>query len=76
MSSNKFNTTAVSGKVSLGNIHSKTTEPATDFLAAAVLQHYDTYRNARASRETTWLECWATYFGTPEAEEFLRSRVA
>jgi hypothetical protein len=72
----KFNTTSVSGQVTQGNIHSKTSEPATEFLAAAVLQHYEAYRNARARRETTWLECWATYFGTPEAEEFLRTRVA
>jgi hypothetical protein len=71
-----FLTTAVSGNTSAGSIHQKTSEPATEFLAQAVLGLYETYRNARTNRETVWLESWATYFGTPEAEEFLRQRVA
>ena len=71
-----FSTTALSGEASPGQIHSKRTGPPTDGLAAAVTEQYNAYKNARVSRETVWLEAWATYFGTPEAEEFLRSRVA
>jgi hypothetical protein len=72
----RFTTTAISGNVSPGTIHDKTSAPPTEFLGSKVRQLYQEYKNARASREATWLEAWATYFGTPEAEEFLRSRVA
>ncbi|MGH2412230.1 MAG: portal protein [Microcystaceae cyanobacterium] len=34
------------------------------------------FQQARLNREETWLECWAMYFGTPEAERHLRGRVS
>lgn len=70
-----FTTTALSG-TGPGSIHSKTSGPDEEGLASSVTQLYQEYKNARHSRESTWLESWATYFGTPEAEEFLRNRVA
>lgn len=69
-----FTTTALSGTGG-SDVHRKTSGPKEMGLASQVRQLYMEYHNARQNREQTWLEAWATYFGSPEAEEFLRTRV-
>jgi len=44
-------------------------------ISAFVRDQLDYFAQARQSKEETWLECWAAYMPTPEAEEHMRKRV-
>jgi Bacteriophage head to tail connecting protein len=44
-------------------------------VAMTLSQLFESYRRDRQDKEDTWLECWATYFGSPSAVAHLRARV-
>ena len=47
---------------------------ANDAVVSEVKNLKRQYGDIRQERENKWLEAWAQYFGTPEAQQYLRSR--
>jgi hypothetical protein len=40
-----------------------------------VREEYQTYSQAREAKEAVWLECWASYLGTPESTDYIRGQM-
>lgn len=45
-------------------------------VATQLSRLYSEYQRARQEKEETWKESWAAYLGTPDALEYVRSKVA
>lgn len=71
----RFTTTALSGLDTKNALSSSGKMPDKGASGKAVVAMFDSYKDARATKEELWLESWAEYLGTPAALESMRGRV-